>query len=230
MKFYVEQAVLDAGVKIVFAEVCGLDNHGEDPEWAVYRDKRLEALFEEYAELDVHADPILEGFNILHDKTGVKRRKNIPASENLIKLLKKNHGMFFINQAVDIYNLISLESKLALGAHNIDRVDGNVTLRFTDGSESFVPIGQTEPVPVAPHEYCYCDDANEVLCRLEIRQVEKTKVDEETQNVFYIVQGNEATSDELLHETAQKIVDLTTKYCGGTGIIIKPGIKESAVI
>ena len=85
MNYYVEQAVLDAGVKIVFAEVCGLDNHGEDPEWAAYRDKRLEELFEAYAELDVHADPILEGFNILHDKTGVKRRKNIPASENLIK-------------------------------------------------------------------------------------------------------------------------------------------------
>ena len=217
MEFFVEQAVLDAGVKIVFATVHGLDNHGEDPEWAAYCDKRLEELYEEYAELDVHTDPILEGFNILHDKTG-------------IKLLKKNHGMFFINQAVDIYNLISLESKLALGAHNIDRVDGNVTLRFTDGSESFVPIGQTEPVPVAPHEYCYCDDANEVLCRLEIRQVEKTKVDEEAQNVFYIVQGNAATSDELLHETAQKIVDLTTKYCGGTGIIIKPGIKGTAVI
>ena len=224
MEFYVEQAVLDAGVKIVFAEVCGLDNHGEDPEWAAYRDKRLEELFEEYAELDVHTDPILEGFNILHDKTGVKRRKNIPASENLIKLLKKNHGMFYINQAVDIYNLISLESKLALGAHNIDRVDGNVTLRFTDGSERFVPIGQTEPVPVVPHEYCYCDDANEVLCRLEIRQVEKTKVDEEAQNVFYIVQGNEATPDSLLHETAQTIIDLTAKFCGGNGRVIVPQI------
>ena len=52
MEFYVEQAVLDAGVKIVFAEICGLDNHGEDPEWAAYRDKRLEELFEAYAELD----------------------------------------------------------------------------------------------------------------------------------------------------------------------------------
>ena len=44
MEFFVEQAVLDAGVKIVFAKVCGLDNHGEDPEWAAYRDKRLEGL------------------------------------------------------------------------------------------------------------------------------------------------------------------------------------------
>ena len=226
MDFFVERAVLDAGVKIVFAAVHGLDNHGEDPEWAAYRDKRLEELFEEYAELDVHADPILEGFNLLHDKTGVKRRKNIPASENLIKLLRKNHGMFYINRAVDIYNLISLESRLALGAHDIDRVEGNVTLRFTDGSERFVPIGQTEPVPVAPHEYCYCDDANEVLCRLEIRQVEKTKVDEAAQNVFYIVQGNEATPDALLYNTAQRIVELTVKYCGGSGKIIVPTVKE----
>ena len=224
MNFYVQRAVLDAGVKILFAAVYGIDNHGESPEWAAYRDRRLRELYEEYAELDIHTDPILEGFNLLHDRTGVKRRKNIPASENLIKLLKKNQGMFFINQAVDIYNLISLESKLALGAHNIDRVDGNVTLRFTDGSERFIPIGQAEPLPVAAHEYSYCDDANEVLCRLEIRQVEKTKVDETAQNVFYIVQGNEATPDALLQDTAQRIIDLTTRFCGGTGEIIIPEV------
>ena len=222
MKFYVEKAVLDAGVKILFAAICGMDNHGEDPAWAAYREQRLEELYSEYQNLDVHADPILEGFNILHDKTGVKRRKNIPASENLIKLLEKNHGMFYINQAVDIYNLISLESKLALGAHNMDRTDGNVTLRFTNGSERFVPIGQTEPIPVAPHEYSYCDDGGEVLCRLEIRQVEKTKVDETAQNVFYIIQGNDATPDALLWDTARQIIDLTTRYCGGTGEIIVP--------
>lgn len=226
MNFYVQRAVLDVGVKILFAAVYGIDNHGEDPEWAVYRDNRLKELYEEYTELDIHTDPILEGFNLLHDKTGVKRRKNIPASENLIKLLKKNHGMFYINQAVDIYNLISLESKLALGAHNIDRVEGDFTLRFTDGTERFVPIGQTGPVPVAPHEYSYCDDANEVLCRLEIRQVEKTKVDEDATNVCYIVQGNEATTDSLLLETAQRIVDLTVNYCGGRGEVIVPTVKE----
>lgn len=224
MEFFVERAVLDAGVKILFAKIEGLDNHAANPEWMDYREQELKELSTAYEMLDVHADPILEGFNLLHDKTGVKRRKNIPASENLIKLLKKNHGIVFINQAVDIYNLISLESKLALGAHNMDRVEGNVTLRFTDGSERFVPIGQSEPIPVTPHEYSYCDDANEVLCRLEIRQVEKTKVDETARNVFYIVQGNEATPDELLEETARKIIDLTTRYCGGAGEIIVPAV------
>ena len=222
MEFFVEQAVLDAGVKIVFSVVEGMDNHGSDPEWQAYRKARIEALYAEYENLDPHDDPILEGFNILHDRVGVKRRKNIPASENLIKLLKKHHDMFYINQAVDIYNLISMESKLALGAHDMDRTDGNMTLRFTDGTERFVPLGQTEPIPVAPHEYCYCDDANEVLCRCEIRQVGKTAVDEDSRNVFYIVQGNDATPDELVLQTAQQIIDTTTRYCGGAGRVVIP--------
>ena len=211
-------------MKILFAVMEGIDNTRVSEEWNACRNQKIQELYEQYKDMDVHADPILEGFNILHDKTGVKRRKNIPASENLIKLLVKHQGMSYINLAVDIYNLISLESRLALGAHNMDKVDGNVTLRFTDGTERFVPIGQSEPLPVKPHEYCYCDDANEVLCRLEIRQVEKTKVDEAAKNVFYIVQGNEAASESLLKETAQKIIDTTAKYCGGSGRIVIPEV------
>ena len=203
MNFKVEKAVLESGVKIIFAVVDGIDNHGKDKVWQAYRTKRIAELYEEYKDLDIHSHPILEGFNILHDNVGVKRRKNIPASENLIKLLVKRQEVFYINQAVDIYNLISLESKLALGAHNIDKTEGDVTLR---------------------HEYCYCDDSNEVLCRLEIRQVNKTAVDENATNIFYIVQGNAATPDELLTETAQKIIDTTTKYCGGTGWIVVPDV------
>ena len=52
------------------------------------RQEKIGELLKKYENLDVHQDPILEGFNIIHDKVGVKRRKNIPASENLIKLLK----------------------------------------------------------------------------------------------------------------------------------------------
>lgn len=226
MKFYVENTVLESDVKILFAVVKGVDNTRESAQWQEYRTEKLKGLYEQYKDLDVHSDPILEGYNILHDNTGVKRRKNIPASENLIKLLVKHQDMFYINLAVDIYNIISLESKLALGAHNMNKVDGNVTLRFTDGTERFVPIGQSEPITVKPHEYSYCDDNNEVLCRLEIRQVEKTKVDENTKNIFYIIQGNEATDEELLEQTAQKIIDTTVKYCGGEGHIVYPEVIE----
>ena len=225
IQFAVEKSVLDIGVKIVFLVIEGIDNTRISPEWMGKRKGIIANLLNDYKDRDYHADPVLEGFHILPDRAGVKRRKHIPASENLIRLLNKHGDVFFINQAVDIYNIISMESKLALGAHDIDRVDGNVTLRFTDGTERFVPIGQSEPVSNNPHEYSYCDDANEVLCRLEIRQVEKTKVDEKTTNAFYIIQGNEATDNELLLATARKILDETIKYCGGIGRIIIPIVR-----
>lgn len=224
MEFRVAKDVLDAGVKILFVVIKGIDNKTPSAEWNQYRTEKIKELAEEYKDIDVHQDPILEGYNILHDNTGVRRRKNIPASENLIKLLRKHGGMNFINKAVDIYNIVSMETKLALGAHDIDKVDGNVTLRFTDGTERFQPLGQDESIPIAPHEYSYIDDSNEVLCRLEIRQVLKTLVDENTKNVFYIVQGNQATSDDYLRSGAQQIIDLTTKYCGGKGEIIVPSL------
>ena len=224
MEFRVAKDVLDAGVKILFDVIEGIDNATPSEEWNSFRNEKIKELLVRYQDLDVHQDPILEGYNILHDNTGVRRRKNIPASENLIKLLRKHGGMSPINKAVDIYNIVSMDTKLALGAHNIDKVDGNVTRRFTDGTEHFQPIGADSPIPIAAHEYSYIDDSNEVLCRLEIRQVLKTLVTEETKNIFYIVQGNAATSEEYLREGAQQIIDLTTKFCGGRGRIVVPTV------
>ncbi|MGM9946645.1 hypothetical protein [Floccifex sp.] len=50
---------------------------------------------------------------------------------------------------------------------------------------------------------------------MEIRQAIKTLVNENTKNVWYIVQGNEYTSQEGLIDIAKQIIDVTTKYCQG---------------
>ncbi|MBP5094037.1 MAG: tRNA ligase [Abditibacteriota bacterium] len=223
MKFFVEKKVLDIGVKIIFPVIYGIDNRSVSGEWLSRREDALKGIAEKYENIDFHEDSIFEGFHILHDRSGVKRRKNVPAGENLIRLLKKHGSMPVINQAVDIYNIISMESKLALGAHDINRTEGNVTLRFTDGTERFAPIGG-EAGSAATGEYCYCDDRGDVLCRLEIRQSEKTKVDENSKDIFYIVQGNESVPDELLRDVAERIIAETTKYCGGEGHIRIPEV------
>jgi DNA/RNA-binding domain of Phe-tRNA-synthetase-like protein len=50
--------------------------------------------------------------------------------------------------------------------------------------------------------------------------VEKTKVTPETTHLYYIVQGNENTSQALVDQTAQRVIDLTTKYLGGQGKLL----------
>ena len=51
-----------------------------------------------YQYFNLKEDEIIEGFNILYDKVGVKRRKKLPASEYLIKMFERPNELFRINR------------------------------------------------------------------------------------------------------------------------------------
>ena len=88
---------------------------------------------------------------------------------------------------------------------------------------SYLNTGTVHKVKL--NEYSYIDDNNDILCRLEVRQVEKTKVTEDSKNVFYIVEGNMETTDEYLNEVCKEIISVTTNDLGGSGYI-----KEAIII
>ncbi len=89
------------------------------------------------------------------------------------------------------------------------------------GSENFIPLGSEESKTVGNGEYSFVDDNNDVICWLDIRQVDKTKVTEESKNVLYFIIGNEENTYEELEKVANEIIELTTKYCGGKATILK---------
>lgn len=219
MNFTISEDVKQLGVKCYGVVIEGVDNYTITQEYLDYRKETVTKLLNQYEGQNIKQDPIIEGFYLLHEKVNVKRRKNPSAPEILIKLLLKNKDLHSINKVVDLYNLLSIDTKLALGAHDIDKIDGNISLRLTTGEERFVPLGKDEPQPVQEGEYSYIDD-QEIICRLEMKQIEKTKVTEDSKDIFFIVQGNENTSDEYVREGARKLIDIVTTYCGGYGYIL----------
>ncbi|MEE0865910.1 MAG: phenylalanine--tRNA ligase beta subunit-related protein [Clostridia bacterium] len=221
MNFIVEDKVKDLGVKILGLKIEGIDNNLSDSEFDIWRENKINELINKYKEYDLKSDKVIEGFYELHQKVGVPRRKNLPASENLIKLLIKREDLVHINKAVDIYNIISIDSKLCLGAHDIDKVSGNVTLKICNGTENFIPLGSEEAKTINNGEYSFVDDSNDVICWLDIRQVDKTKVTEESKNILYLIIGNQENSYQELENVANEISDITTKYCGGKVTILK---------
>lgn len=50
---------------------------------------------------------------------------------------------------------------------------------------------------------------------MEVLQVEKTKVDMNSTECFFIIQGNKNTSTEYLKLATTELVNLIKKYCGG---------------
>jgi DNA/RNA-binding domain of Phe-tRNA-synthetase-like protein len=137
----------------------------------------------------IDEDPDLVAYRELHARVGVRAR-DIAAPEALRRMLLKAGQLPRIGSVVDLYNAVSLRTRLALGAHDAEHIDGDVHLRLTSGEESFVPLGTDKPKQVRGGEYAYVDEAEDVLCRLEVRQGDKTKVSPETDRCLVIAQGN----------------------------------------
>ena len=213
MNFIIDPKVLALGVKIRGVELTGIDNHHYPQALKQAISTEIATVLETLNRDQIKQDPIIQGFWDLHRAVHLPKRNNTPAPATLLKLILKRGELVPINPVVDLYNLISIQSHLALGAHDIEHIDGNVNLRLTDGTERFVPIGaDDQPEPVKAGEYAYVDDSNEIICQ--------TKVTPETTHLYYIAQGNENTSQALVDQTAQRVIDLTTKYLGGQGKLL----------
>lgn len=215
LAFDISPRLSDIGIVCECLVIRGLKNKESDPGFESIKQHELQGIVSNFTPDLIASDPIIQGFRELHKEMGCANRKNIPAPENLMKFLTKTGSIPHVNLLVDIYNLISVKTRLALGAHDIDHISGNIHLRPTDGTESFWPIGSTEPKKVKNTEYSYVDDANDVICHLEIRQVEKTKVTSDISDCFYIIQGNRATSAEYVASASKQLIELTTHFCGG---------------
>jgi DNA/RNA-binding domain of Phe-tRNA-synthetase-like protein len=155
-------------------------------------------------------------FQNLHRKVGVNPRKEQSSIERLLLLALKRGELPAINSLVDAYNLVSLRTRCSLGAHDLDVLSLPVSLRILTGQESFTPLGETTPVAVTPGEYGYVDAADRLLCRLDVRQADFSKVTERTRNVLLIVEGTAEHAPEVLSRAFTEVMEVVTRYCGGT--------------
>ncbi|MEO0035339.1 MAG: hypothetical protein RLZZ501_1362 [Pseudomonadota bacterium] len=224
-RFHFDAALRRRGLTGAYSLLTGLDQTRADADAiAAHVDQVVRRVRAGLTAETIPSDPVLAGYRALHKAFAVPTRKLFSAPETLIRFVEKRGDLPRILPLVDLYNAVSLETGLALGAHDLGRIEGDVSLRLTTGTERFQPVGALQPEPVRAGEYAYIDDANEVLCRLEVRQVEKTKVTAATTDLFLIVQGNPATSDEQVIAGHDRLLDLLRHHFGGTPIALhRPG-------
>jgi DNA/RNA-binding domain of Phe-tRNA-synthetase-like protein len=217
--FAVTHDVLDLGWIGACFVMAGLKNRESDPGFDRLKEETIAKILAEKTFEQLKADPILQGFKQMHEKIKHSNRETTAAPAKLFQILERNGVFPHVNLLVDIYNLISAETRLAMGVHDCAKISGNVTLRPANGTESFIPIGTPE-LKARPGDYAYIDGNNDIICWLEVRQHEKTKVTLDTTRCFYVIQGNAVTTPEYIRTTTSKLIDLTQTFCGGTARMI----------
>ena len=205
MKFKVCEDVSALGIKVVFLVIFDIDNTWHDEKFKNSIHIFYKKLIRHYSLSDLESDSSIIGYRQLHKNISITDKSIIASPESLIKLLFKHKNLKPINFIVDVYNYISIKNKLSIGGHDLDKIYGNVRLCFAEGNESFVPMGSKKQKTVGKRQYCYIDDSNEVICWLDCRQCEKTKISPHTKNCLFILQGHTDIPEQILLSTAEEL-------------------------
>ncbi len=143
---------------------------------------------EKYSDYNWKNAPVFEGYIQLHDR--YTKKKGIPSSSaGLIDFVLEKGSVPKINTFVDIYNVVSSFTGISIGAHDIDKLEGIPKLDIIKQDMQFKMIGGGKDGVAIKGEYGYIDEKG-ILCRMDIKQCDRTKVTEDTKQVLMIFQGN----------------------------------------
>ena len=70
-------------------------------------------------------------------------------------------------------------------------------------------------MPISPGEYGYVDSDRDLLCRMECRQADKSKLDGSSTDCVFIVQGNACTPPADVQRTLDILVERIRSHCVG---------------
>ena len=204
MDFRLDDSLVDVGIDTV---VVGIAKH-VDPQ-AVLPVAFLEKkqAMEEWAlqcQLEEVSDSaVVTGYTDLLQKVGRSTKKNPPTILALIRNIQHRGTLPQINSIIDIYNVECLRSYLAIGGHDLDKIEGPIEFTISQREDLFFPILSSEK-HVAPTDPVYRDQKG-VLAWLDVRDSDLYKFEETTKNALFVIQGNQETSVEMRIEALERI-------------------------
>jgi DNA/RNA-binding domain of Phe-tRNA-synthetase-like protein len=146
---------------------------------------------------------------------GIKQTRYRSSVERLLKNVLAGRPLARVNAFVDLYNAVSLGAVLPLGADDLDKVTPPLCFRTAREGDSFVDMAEEGDVPEAPKpgEVVYADAAHVLCRRWNWRQDARSIIRPETRRAVVTVQANGAGD---VAAGANDLIDLITKFCGGT--------------
>jgi DNA/RNA-binding domain of Phe-tRNA-synthetase-like protein len=198
------------------ASIVRLGALGFDGTVVVAHDARLDALLAA-AEAAVRAQPPPESAAVrtMYRRAGLDPTKRRPSSEALLRRVRKGEGLPRVNSIVDISNWCSLEFQLPYGLYDLDRIDGDVTLRLGREGESYAGIRKDEVhvdgrITLADAQGPFGNPSSDSA---------RTMISEAARRVLLIVFAPAELPLSRVEEVLDTSSARTLAYCGGVEIL-----------
>lgn len=130
----------------------------------------------------------IEAWRRAYGAFGSKPSKFLCSAEALLRRVLKREALPRINRFVDMYNAVSLRHVLPAGGEDLDRLEGDLQLRFATGTE---PFDAADPASSDSHpdpgEVVWKDPAGVTCRRWNWRQCHRTRLIPETLNAYFVL-------------------------------------------
>ena len=177
MKFILNESLAMLGIKnVVIGIAKNVDPHAPLPASFLKKQKEMEKWALNCDIDEVSDTPVIQGYKDLLQSVGRSVKKNPPTVLALIRNIRHRGSIPNINSIIDIYNVESLHSLLAIGGHDLDKIAGQIEFTVSQKEDVFLPILSTEK-HVSQTDYVYRDQKG-ILAWLDVRDGEHYKFDD----------------------------------------------------
>ena len=206
MKIIINKSIAALGIKSVVIGIAkNVNPNAKLSDSFLEKQKKMEEWALNCNIDEVFNHPVIQGYKDLLQSVGRSVKKNPPTVPALIRNIQHRGSIPCINSIIDIYNVEALNSFLAIGGHDFDKINDYIEFTVSEREDIFLPILSTEK-HVAKTDYVYRDEKG-ILAWLDVRDGENYKFDDKTKNAIFIIQGNLNTSVEMRMEALKRIQD-----------------------
>ena len=204
MKIIINKSIVALGIKSVVIGIAkNVNPNAKLSDSFLEKQKKMEEWALNCNIDEVFNHPVIQGYKDLLQSVGRSAKKNPPTVPALIRNIQHRGSIPCINSIIDIYNVEALNSFLAIGGHDFDKIHNYIEFTVSEREDIFLPILSTEK-HVAKTDYVYRDEKG-ILAWLDVRDGENYKFDDKTKNAIFIIQGNLNTSVEMRMEALKRI-------------------------
>ena len=204
MKIIINKSIAALGIKSVVIGIAkNVNPNAKLSDSFLKKQKKMEEWALNCNIDEVFNHPVIQGYKDLLQSVERSVKKNPPTVPALIRNIQHRGSIPCINSIIDIYNVEALNSFLAIGGHDFDKIHDYIEFTVSEREDIFLPILSTEK-HVAKTDYVYRDEKG-ILAWLDVRDGENYKFDDKTKNAIFIIQGNLNTSVEMRMEALKRI-------------------------
>lgn len=218
MKLIIDPTIFQTypGVEIGVLDIHDMDNSGHNAKILAMLRREEAHQHELLATTEMGSLPEISSWRKIYKSFGSDSHDFLSSVEAVLRRARRGvNPLPQINNLVDLYNYISLNYHMPVGAEDSDKIQGDVRLGFMTGIEKGIALGSDHEEVCDKGEVAYVDDAGFLCRRWNWREADRTKIEETTKNAILVIEKVPGIVREKLDGALSETQTLIERYLHG---------------